>query len=86
MISDIALPYEDGYVLIQQVRRFEVSHRESQGSPVGVQIPVIALSAYADEESGQKAFAVGFQAYLAKPVTPNVLIRTIVQLIKNSGQ
>ncbi|MCU0548204.1 MAG: ATP-binding protein [Leptolyngbya sp. Prado105] len=86
LISDIALPYEDGYVLIQQVRRFEASHQESQESSVGVQIPAIALSAYAGEASRQKALAAGFQAYLAKPVTPSELIRAIVQLIENSEQ
>lgn len=75
LISDLAIPGEDGYTLIQQMRLFAVSLLPK----------AIALSAYADEESRQKALAAGFQDYLVKPVKPDHLIAAIVRLIDCSA-
>lgn len=68
LISDIGMPGEDGYMLIQQVRNLPASQ--------GGRIPAIALTAYARPEDRQRAIAAGFQYHLAKPVDPTQLIQT----------
>jgi CheY-like chemotaxis protein len=73
LISDIGMPEQDGYTLIQQVRTLP----RTQGG----QIPAIALTAYAGEKDRQKAIAAGFQKHLSKPVAPDELTRVIVELL-----
>jgi two-component system CheB/CheR fusion protein len=73
LLSDIGMPSEDGYFLIQQVRSLDA---ESGG-----QIPAIALTAYASEQDRQKAIEAGFQAHITKPVEPVQLALLIRNLI-----
>ncbi|HLO50752.1 MAG TPA: response regulator [Kamptonema sp.] len=73
LVSDIAMPGEDGYELIRQVRARELS--EDKG-----RLPVVALTAYAREEDRAKTLEAGFQEHLAKPIEPSELVRTIAQL------
>lgn len=72
LISDIAMPGEDGYSLIRQIRDSEQIGK--------VDLPAIALTAYASEQDKQKALAVGFSAHLSKPVEPGELLVTIANL------
>lgn len=69
MISDIAMPEEDGYQLMRQLR--------SQGK----QMPAIALTAYARDSDVQIAIAAGFQHHLSKPIEPDALIALVAQLV-----
>jgi PAS domain S-box-containing protein len=69
LISDIGLPDLDGYELLEQVR--------SQG----YRVPAIALTAYASDAEAQRAFKAGFQRHVAKPVTINQFIATVVSLL-----
>ena len=69
MISDIAMPEEDGYQLMRQLR--------SQGK----QMPAIALTAYARDSDVQTAIAAGFQHHLSKPIEPDALIALIAELV-----
>jgi CheY-like chemotaxis protein len=46
-----------------------------------LQIPAIALTAYAGETNQQQALAAGFQRHLPKPVDPETLVQTIEQLL-----
>jgi PAS domain S-box-containing protein len=73
IISDLAMPDEDGYSLISRIRRLPA---ESGGA-----IPALALSAFATNESRQKAFEAGFQRYRTKPFEPDLLVEDIVKLI-----
>jgi two-component system CheB/CheR fusion protein len=59
LISDIGLPEEDGYFLIQQVR--------SLSAEAGGQIPAIALTGYTNEVERQQAIEAGFQMHMTKP-------------------
>ncbi|MBI4781665.1 MAG: PAS domain-containing protein [Oscillatoriophycideae cyanobacterium NC_groundwater_1537_Pr4_S-0.65um_50_18] len=59
LISDLGLPEEDGYSLIQQVR--------SLGAADGGQIPAIALTGYTSEAERQRVIEAGFQRHMAKP-------------------
>ena len=67
LISDIAMPIEDGYELIQRVIALNVAPR----------IPAIAITAYAKEEDKESALAAGYQRYLSKPVELEELIKAV---------
>ena len=71
LVSDIAMPDEDGYGLIQKVRLLE--HGESQS------IPAVAITAYAKEEDRKRALSSGFQIYLAKPVELTELVKVVAR-------
>jgi signal transduction histidine kinase len=72
LVSDIAMPDEDGYFLIRELR----GRPPEQGGTV----PAVALTAYAREEDRQRALAAGFQSHLAKPVEPCDLAQAIASL------
>lgn len=72
IISDIAMPGEDGYALIRQVRAR------------GESIPAIAVTAYARSEDARKALAEGFHLHLAKPIEPDRLVKAIAHLTGRS--
>ncbi len=75
IISDLAMPEEDGYSLINRIRHLPVSS--------GGNIPAIALSAFATRENKQKAFELGFNKYDTKPFEPDLLVKDIVELAHN---
>lgn len=70
LLSDIGLPDIDGYRLLQQIRAS------------GQELPAIALTAYAGEVNRQAALDAGYQQHLSKPISPDVLIFEISQLIR----
>jgi PAS domain S-box-containing protein len=81
LISDIGMPEMDGYELIQQVRLFEASQRESLPPQQGGQVRAIALTAFAQRADQKRATDAGYQAYIAKPVDPAQVITTITQIL-----
>jgi CheY-like chemotaxis protein len=72
IISDLAMPDEDGYSMMTKIRQLS---RENGGH-----IPAIALSAFATNESKQKAMEAGFQTYSTKPFDPELLVNDILAL------
>lgn len=72
IISDLAMPEEDGYTMLETVRGLDPSE--------GGKIPAIALSAFATAESKEHAYAAGFQKYATKPFEPETLISDILEL------
>jgi PAS domain S-box-containing protein len=70
IVSDIAMPGQDGYALIRRLR--------AQRSALS-EVPAIALSAHATAGDRQRALASGFLMYLAKPVLPGDLIGRIAK-------
>jgi CheY-like chemotaxis protein len=77
LVSDLAMPDEDGYSLIGKLRKL----KESQGGA----LPALALTAYASEEESRKAMAAGFQAHLPKPVDSQKLAKTILKYAKTKA-
>lgn len=73
LISDIAMPEEDGYTLMRQIRALPPEQ--------GGQIPAIALTAYAREEDRQQALQVGYQQHITKPIDIDELVKVVVGLI-----
>jgi len=73
LLTDIAMPGEDGYALIRRVRALPSSIGE---------IPAVALTAYTDPQSVQDAFAAGFDAHLGKPLEPHVLADALTKVLR----
>jgi signal transduction histidine kinase len=73
ILSDIAMPEEDGYQFIQRVRSSK--HKD---------IPAIALTAYARPEDHRAALSAGFQMHLSKPINAQKLVSAIVQVVERS--
>ena len=71
LVSDIAMPDEDGYGLIEKIRKLENGE-----SP---KIPAVAITAYAKDEDRERALSSGFQIYLAKPVELTELISVVAR-------
>jgi CheY-like chemotaxis protein len=74
IVSDIGLPGEDGYQLLQKVRSLELENNEPA-------TPAIALTAFAANKDRRKAREAGFHKHLAKPVTPAALIAALSTLL-----
>jgi CheY-like chemotaxis protein len=72
LLSDIGMPDQDGYELIQSLR--------SRGPGRGGDTPAAALTAYARAEDRLRALEAGYQTHLAKPVDPSELISTVARL------
>jgi len=75
MILDIGLPGEDGYSLIARIRE----HEKAQGLS---RVPAIALTAFARTHDRERAFAVGFDEHLAKPVDIETLVAVLLRLTR----
>jgi PAS domain S-box-containing protein len=75
LVSDIAMPGEDGLSLIRRVRQLPFDR--------GGQILAIALSAYAAAEDRRKALLAGFQRHIPKPVDPAHLLAAIAAMVRN---
>lgn len=74
IISDIGMPNEDGYALIQKIRSLPTA----QGS----KIPAIALTAFNRPEDKRSALDAGFQIHLGKPIEPENLISAVCEVVK----
>ena len=78
LIWDLAMPEMDGYEVLENVRRLE---------PELGHLPVIAFTAAARDEDRAATRLAGFQAHLAKPIEPEKLVRTVLEVFscKNEG-
>jgi signal transduction histidine kinase/DNA-binding response OmpR family regulator len=76
LVSDLAMPGEDGYSLIRKVR-------ERPGER-GATIPAAALSAHVRAEERAHAVLAGFDLHLSKPIDPRALAATVQGLAARS--
>ena len=72
ILSDIAMPEQDGYSFIRQVRSLP---RDKGGDT-----PAAALTAYARDIDRRHALAAGYQMHIAKPIGANQLVTMIARL------
>lgn len=70
LISDIAMPEEDGYSLIARVRTL----CEEKGRS----LLAIAVTAYAGRADRARALEAGFDAHLAKPIDLDTLVDLLI--------
>jgi CheY-like chemotaxis protein/anti-sigma regulatory factor (Ser/Thr protein kinase) len=78
LLSDIAMPGEDGLSLIRRVRLLPPGQ--------GGLIPAAALSAYAGAGDRRSALLAGFQHHIAKPVDPAHLLAVIARMAADRGR
>ncbi len=69
LISDLAMPNEDGFALLRKVRKLKSKRAK--------QIPAVALSAYASDEDRAISLSNGFQMHLPKPIEPDKLVTSV---------
>jgi two-component system, chemotaxis family, CheB/CheR fusion protein len=74
LISDIAMPDDDGYSLLARV--------QALGSDRGGDVPALALTALASADDRRRAFEAGFGAHMAKPVDIDRLLAAVTKLLK----
>jgi signal transduction histidine kinase/ActR/RegA family two-component response regulator len=72
LVSDIAMPGQDGYTLMTLLK-----------DRLGPAMPraTVALTAYASPADRERALNAGFREHLTKPLNPQVLVRTLEDLI-----
>ncbi|WP_341532194.1 response regulator (plasmid) [Nostoc sp. UHCC 0302] len=75
LISDINMPFKDGYWLIQEIRSLPLPQKRD--------IPAIAVTGDVEFQVRSKALAAGFQAYMEKPLAPEQLIAEVAKLLKS---
>jgi PAS domain S-box-containing protein len=76
LLSDIAMPGEDGLSLIRRVRLLPLDR--------GGRIPAAAISAYAGIEDRRKALLAGFHYHIPKPVDATHLLAVIATMARKS--
>jgi CheY-like chemotaxis protein len=75
VLSDLAMPEEDGYALVRWVRQW-IAQTERP-------LPVIALTAFATVEERARALSAGFAGFVTKPVEADELIDTLHSLLRS---
>jgi two-component system CheB/CheR fusion protein len=71
MVLDIAMPIENGYSLLNRIRRLVPTTRK---------IPALALTALASDKDREDAMSAGFQMHLVKPIDMNRLTGALLEL------
>ncbi|MCA9663415.1 MAG: response regulator, partial [Myxococcales bacterium] len=71
VLMDIQMPVMDGFEATRRLR----------ARPGGQELPIVALTAKGSADDRERGRAVGFDAYLCKPVTPALLEKTIRAVI-----
>ncbi len=77
LVSDIGMPVEDGYSLITKLRKLKTKRAR--------EMPAVALTAYASKEDQARTLAAGFQVHVAKPIDPEILIRSIAKAMESKA-
>jgi signal transduction histidine kinase/CheY-like chemotaxis protein len=78
LLSDVEMPQEDGYVLMERVNALDRTGRRS--------IAAIAVTAHSRPEDRRRAIESGFHSHLPKPVEPSELVAVMVSLTDRSQQ
>ena len=72
VVLDIGLPGMDGWEVLDRIRRDEITKG----------MPVVVLTAHAEEESRRRANEDGADAFVTKPFQPNDFRQTVLSLLE----
>ncbi|MEO1394669.1 MAG: response regulator [Cyanobacteria bacterium J06634_5] len=75
ILCDVEMPRLDGYGFLSKIKAY----------PKFEAIPVVMLTSRAGNKHRETAYQLGALAYLTKPYDDNTLLRTLDQLIHQSG-
>lgn len=78
VLMDIQMPNMDGYKATQIIRQLSDKAKAN--------IPIIAMTANAFEEDRQKAFSVGMNEHVAKPIDVDQIIKTLISVLGKGNQ
>ena len=70
IMSDVDMPVMDGYEATREIRKFSL------------QVPIIAVTAFAYASDEQKAMDNGFNAYMSKPINAGQLRTKITSILQ----
>jgi len=73
VLSDIAMPGEDGLSLMMRIRSGEIAACRD--------VPAIAISAFARPEDRERILAAGFHEQLPKPVDATLMLQTVRNVV-----
>jgi PAS domain S-box-containing protein len=73
VVTDLAMPDQDGYVLLRHVRELQETENNSR-------VRIVAVTAHARSEDRDSALAAGFDMYLPKPVDAMRLVDIVASL------
>ena len=74
ILMDIQMPKLDGYGATQRIRNMDDEAKAN--------IPIVAMTANAFKEDQDKAFAMGMNAHLAKPIDIDKIFATLKEILK----
>ncbi len=72
LIADLAMADQDGFAMIEMVRRLEGDI---------ARIPAMAVTAHAREQDRERSRLSGFDLHVAKPITPATLVEAVRQVL-----
>jgi signal transduction histidine kinase/CheY-like chemotaxis protein len=72
IVADVEMPFEDGYTFVRRVRAEVKGH-----------IPAIAMTAYSQSHTPERAAAAGFGAHIAKPFEPEHLLALVASVAEH---
>lgn len=72
LVSDLSMPGEDGISLMRKVRSLEPD--------LGLHVAAIAISGLPSHEAEARSLAAGFDAFVRKPIDPDLVFATILDL------
>lgn len=73
ILMDIQMPKMDGYAATKKIRTLEKKS--------GLRIPIVAMTAHAMKGDKEKCLDAGMDDYLAKPINPEQLGKTITRVV-----
>ena len=73
LILDVMMPGLDGWQVCREIR-------------TSSKVPIIMLTARADEQDELQGFELGVDEYISKPFSPKILVARVEALLRRSGQ
>jgi CheY-like chemotaxis protein len=75
LLLDLGMPVLDGRAVVRRIRE----------DPRLAALPVLAVTAYAMQGDREKILSLGFDGYLAKPISSSSLIQELERLLHNTS-
>ena len=72
IILDVMMPKMDGWETLKEIRKFS-------------QVPVIMLTAKADERDELQGFNLGVDEYITKPFSPKILVARVAAILRRTS-
>lgn len=72
ILLDVMMPKMDGYQVCKEIREYS-------------KVPIIMLTAKADEQDELKGFQYGVDEYITKPFSPKILVARVEAVLRRSG-